>query len=598
MVAEWTLSLRRSLPVRWVWAVAILTAVALPIVRGSMAAPQSSASRLPSVPASATRETSLQRGTGTATPFPAMAKREWPDLATVRATMARRIALPVVSPAVTRVIATAWVITSLVLLCAAVWTIHRLRLDRKRWKPLVLHGTAVLVTDGFGPALVGLVRPEIVVPQWLLTLDATAASTILAHESEHRRAGDAHLIAGAILLTILVPWNAPLWWMAHRLMRAVELDCDARVIAGGVERTRYASLLLDAWSHASEDRRLTFSAAFAERGSKLGQRVHHMLRPEPRRPMMKCVSGAVTVAVLAVFASAIPSPQFAQRAVAGSPPSAQPQGPLPLVVIDGTPRPELNSLAVIGVELRSRTGEAALVRIQMVDSVHAVRLYGARGKHGATAAWSRGWLDRGGATLPDSIAMQGAVEPAMPASATPPDVAGAVTSRLVSGLPISEAQRNDIATIVRTSLEAARALRGPGRVRQAGTIAIANSRDSAIRLLLRTEAARVQFDRNAVAQMRVRTVPSLHETADTEIRWNYFMNVPASDGEIRAAVRILEGSLAEEEVMYRRAPDDGAAQSVLIDRRLASIRAVLDSDPKRTAFDRAVPSIRKSIVRW
>jgi len=34
-VAEWTLALRRRLPVRWVWAAALLTAVVAPAIKGS-----------------------------------------------------------------------------------------------------------------------------------------------------------------------------------------------------------------------------------------------------------------------------------------------------------------------------------------------------------------------------------------------------------------------------------------------------------------------------------------------------------------------------------------------------------------------------------
>jgi hypothetical protein len=46
------------------------------------------------------------------------------------------------------------------------------------------------------------------------------------------------------LVLVALPWNLPLWLMARRLRRAIELDCDARVLARYPDVQRYGRVLL------------------------------------------------------------------------------------------------------------------------------------------------------------------------------------------------------------------------------------------------------------------------------------------------------------------------------------------------------------------
>src|SRR5262249_56789106 len=96
-----------------------------------------------------------------------------------------------------------------------------------------------------GPVVTGLVRPEIVVPRWMLQRAPSEQRVVLAHEAEHVRAGDALLLATASAAVILMPWNPALWYMLSRVRLAVELDCDARVLRGGVAAMAYGTLLID-----------------------------------------------------------------------------------------------------------------------------------------------------------------------------------------------------------------------------------------------------------------------------------------------------------------------------------------------------------------
>ena len=301
-MAEWTISLRRALPVRWIWVAAMLTSVTMPLARASFTA-QLSGQRTEVAPVSS----SAPRMSGSPDN---RADRSAPETnarpqdvtrpagiraAGTRNAMTLALTIPEISRRASMLIAAAWFGTSLCLCIALFWSFRRLSRERENWKRVTLRDTQVLVSDGFGPALIGLFRPDIVLPPWVLTLDAAAAKTILAHEIEHRRAGDSRLIVGALMLCIAMPWNPLLWWMTARLVRAVEFDCDARVVSQGINTATYADLLLGAWQHDMANRRIALSAAFAERRSRLGQRVTHLLRPEPRGKIMKTLSG-VTIA--------------------------------------------------------------------------------------------------------------------------------------------------------------------------------------------------------------------------------------------------------------------------------------------------------------
>src|SRR6185295_7923924 len=96
----------------------------------------------------------------------------------------------------------------------------------------------------FGPAVVGALRPQIVLPMWSLHLDFEGRDLGLRHEMEHLRARDTLLLSAAYLATCAMPWNPWMWWQLERLRLAVELDCDRRVLRSGASRKRYGALLL------------------------------------------------------------------------------------------------------------------------------------------------------------------------------------------------------------------------------------------------------------------------------------------------------------------------------------------------------------------
>lgn len=113
-------------------------------------------------------------------------------------------------------------------------------------------------------------------------------------------AGDIHLLFGATLLVIFVPWNLPLIWQARKLRQAIELDCDRRVLVGGADPVRYGHLLLDVGA-ATTNRMMM--AALTASPTLLERRIRVMIRPQGRHwRVVAIASAAIAVAAIAVIA--------------------------------------------------------------------------------------------------------------------------------------------------------------------------------------------------------------------------------------------------------------------------------------------------------
>ena len=119
---------------------------------------------------------------------------------------------------------------------------------RRRWERRWVDGADIFVSRRFGPALVGVTKPEVVVPAWVLGLEPGARTAIIRHEAEHARARDHLGLLYGGLVVAAFPWNPAIWWMCRRLRAAVELDCDQRVLASGIGVADYGDVLLDAGS--------------------------------------------------------------------------------------------------------------------------------------------------------------------------------------------------------------------------------------------------------------------------------------------------------------------------------------------------------------
>lgn len=262
-------------PARWVWGAAMTASILLPVVFFLM--PPAPAASSPEVDAGiAHEEVGVGIGALGMLPDPTgyMTWRagEWMKF--------DGAVLPV------------WLATTSLLFLVLALSIQSLRTRRERWRRDVIEGRDVFMSPDLGPAVVGLRRPAIVLPEWVLELETRALDLILAHEEEHVAARDTILLCGALLLLVLAPWNLPLWWHYRRLRLAVECDCDRRVLGRGVRWNEYGALLVTVGARA---RRVGLpAAALAESSTLLERRLIMMntIIPSHRRGKTLVALGA------------------------------------------------------------------------------------------------------------------------------------------------------------------------------------------------------------------------------------------------------------------------------------------------------------------
>jgi hypothetical protein len=225
-----------------------------------------------------------------------------------------RLALPIVgadqtplSDAISTLLDRAWWIASIALALIILASGVHLSWRRGRWDRRYVAGMAVYVSEDCGPAVVGFLRPHIVVPHWLTKLPPEEQELVIAHERSHLGAYDAQLLTLALCLLVCMPWNLVLWWQLRRLRLAVEIDCDARVLGLGYPVARYSDTLIAIGERHSAN----YAIAMASYGSKsfLEQRIHNMLRKKTRHARVSALALAALGAGLAVCAAEVAPPK-------------------------------------------------------------------------------------------------------------------------------------------------------------------------------------------------------------------------------------------------------------------------------------------------
>lgn len=182
-----------------------------------------------------------------------------------------------------------WGMLSTLLLLLLVRTARRVHAITAAATPMRVDGASVLLSASFGPATVGWRSPRVVLPSWVLTLDAPLRALVLRHEQEHCRANDPRAMWMAAVAVVLVPWNVGVWWMVRRWRLAIELDCDARTLATSCTastallrdaRLTYGKLLLFmTQQRASADVPWRLASSLASSRSHLYTRITSMQQP-------------------------------------------------------------------------------------------------------------------------------------------------------------------------------------------------------------------------------------------------------------------------------------------------------------------------------
>jgi hypothetical protein len=295
------LALERSAQVRrksarLLWGMAIIASLVIPFTASRIAV------QVPQTTSVAAPATSDNRPAPRPTDAIASARSAWSIASTGQ--------LPA-SRAVDTLLAVAWRAASIALALVIIAGAAQLSWRRRRWGWGHMAGTAVYLSEDSGPAVVGFLRPQIVVPRWLTHCSPGEQELVIVHERSHLDAHDAQLLIVAVCLLICMPWNPVLWWQLRRLRLAIEIDCDARVLSLGYPVARYGETLIAVGERQSAGHAKSDVMGMARFGSKsfLERRIHNMLRTTTRCARLSATALACLGAGLAVGAAEVAPPQ-------------------------------------------------------------------------------------------------------------------------------------------------------------------------------------------------------------------------------------------------------------------------------------------------
>ncbi|MCX7176779.1 MAG: hypothetical protein NT159_23255 [Proteobacteria bacterium] len=274
-------------PGRWIWALAIVASLLLPTVISSVSI------EVPSLfsPAVSQKLVVLREATSVRLP-----SNFWGTSVKESASFAAGTNV---------LLKTLWTVASASILLGLLINAVLVTRRKRRWPTATLRNTPVYVAPDVGPAVVGLLRPRIVVPEWLLRAPPSQQDLVLAHEQSHLDAFDPQLLSVALCLLVAMPWNFPLWWQLGRLRRSIEVDCDARVLRGGHKLTDYGETLLAVGQRKSNF--LGVVAAMSESTSFLEERITIMLNKPAKWARTTAVTlGCLSLAMVGIAAEVSP----------------------------------------------------------------------------------------------------------------------------------------------------------------------------------------------------------------------------------------------------------------------------------------------------
>lgn len=276
----------RDLPRRFVWAVALAASFTYPaihILLPAEVAPSPvprAVAMIPLTKDSQLAAPSLNRGIAAPVADPvrpatyvAQPRRQmaWPDFADWNQTLKRL-----------------WATSIFAALSVYLFAWLRLRQMSRHWTTERVNDRSVRIADDLGPAVVGFINPQIVLPRWLLGAPPAQRGMALEHELLHIAARDPVLLHFALLLCACAPWNLLLWWQLRRLRFAIEVDCDRRVLKRGSKAKDYGEMLL--YVMHRQHRPTSGVLALTERASQLERRIRIITSATRGRSVLGFVS--------------------------------------------------------------------------------------------------------------------------------------------------------------------------------------------------------------------------------------------------------------------------------------------------------------------
>jgi len=164
----------------------------------------------------------------------------------------------------------------------------------------------VLLTAGFVmPTVTGLVRPRIVIPEYLAReLQEEELRAILLHEETHRRRRDPLRAAAHRLGQALFFFYPLIYPVLRRLQSTAEFACDESVVHSGVPAHEYSRALARTLELGLASP--AFATAAVAGSSLLRRRLKRLSTPNPRRYAMRLRHRIlIVIAALAVAAATL-----------------------------------------------------------------------------------------------------------------------------------------------------------------------------------------------------------------------------------------------------------------------------------------------------
>ncbi len=296
---------RVKLPARWIWAAVLVAAVVIPFATYMGAPPTTSPMVTPAISLEGSLEDQFEFPLGESwSASGALPTGLGTESMNIEGLLSTGTGL--FSKALGAPVFWFWGSLSLSFILLMAGSIVSLRRASRGWVCREVDGRSVLVSRWFGPAVVGLLRGKIVVPDWAVSLGEADRNLLLLHEEEHLRSGDLRLLALGWVAVAVMPWNPFMWLAQRRLISAVEADCDFRVLRHCERPHAYANLLVDVLERKQRHPMLALGMGQSAKGME--RRLRLMGSFASQRWVGRGVLAAVLAGVLVLVACELPEP--------------------------------------------------------------------------------------------------------------------------------------------------------------------------------------------------------------------------------------------------------------------------------------------------
>jgi len=156
------------------------------------------------------------------------------------------------------------------------------------------------------PALVGIVRPVVLLPSWLIERGESATlDWALRHELAHCKGLDPLAILVRDAATVLFHFHPAAWWAGRKHLDAIERACDRASLRDPADASAYAESLYEILVQLRARRALvpgTAALAMASRG-RMARRIEALLEGSETRPLTR--AGALFAALAGTLVLAL-----------------------------------------------------------------------------------------------------------------------------------------------------------------------------------------------------------------------------------------------------------------------------------------------------